>query len=50
MGSIEQKVGDFYFTGMDTVKIEDLGITPIQADLNAIDAINNKYESPIRNF
>jgi putative endopeptidase len=43
-GSIEQKVGDFYFTGMDTVKIEELGITPIQADLNAIDAINNKYD------
>jgi putative endopeptidase len=44
MGSIEQKVGDFYFTGMDTVKIEDLGITPIQPDLDAIDAIKNKNE------
>jgi len=38
-GSIEQKVGDFYASGMDTASINKRGITPIQSILNNIDAI-----------
>ena len=29
-GSIEQKVGDFYASGMDTISINNRGIEPIQ--------------------
>ncbi|MFZ0455804.1 MAG: M13 family metallopeptidase [Ignavibacteriaceae bacterium] len=43
-GSIQQKIGDFYFAGMDTDKIEADGIKPIEAELNKIDAINTKKD------
>jgi len=38
-GSIAQKIGDYYQTGMDTVKIEEEGIQSLQADLDRIDNI-----------
>ena len=38
-GSIIQKIGDFYSSGMDTAKIEKDGIKAIQAELDQIDAI-----------
>jgi putative endopeptidase len=34
-----QKVADFYKSGMDTANIERLGYTPIQADLQRIEAL-----------
>ncbi|MET4081014.1 putative endopeptidase [Pedobacter sp. UYP30] len=37
-GSIEQKVGDFYHSGMDTTTIEKLGISPLEPLLNRIDS------------
>ncbi|HKI78040.1 MAG TPA: M13 family metallopeptidase [Ignavibacteriaceae bacterium] len=40
-GSNEQKIGDFYFTGMDTVKIENDGFDPIKPELKQIDDINS---------
>lgn len=40
-GSIEQKIRDFYNSGMDTVRIEKLGITPIKPELEKIAAITN---------
>ncbi|MDR6194286.1 M13 family metallopeptidase [Siphonobacter sp. SORGH_AS_0500] len=40
-GSIEQRVGDFYASGMDTVAIEKRGYEPIKATLVAIDKIKN---------
>jgi len=40
-GSIEQKVGDFYASGMDTISINKRGIKPIQPILDRIEAINN---------
>lgn len=40
-GSIEQKVGDFYAAGMDTVTIEKRGYQPIQPILNRIDSITD---------
>ncbi|RUR19948.1 M13 family peptidase [Legionella sp. km535] len=40
-GSIEQKVGDFYFSGMDETTINKVGITPIQSEFSRIDSINS---------
>jgi putative endopeptidase len=41
-GSNEQKIGDFYYSCMDTGAIEAAGIKPIERDLAAIDAINDR--------
>jgi putative endopeptidase len=43
-GSIEQKIGDFYFSGMDTESINKLGITPLKSDFDRIDAIKNSQD------
>ena len=40
-GSIEQKVGDFYASGMDTITINQRGYQPIQPILTQIDAISD---------
>jgi putative endopeptidase len=40
-GSIAQKIGDFYATGMDSARIESLGAEPIEADLKHIDAVKD---------
>ncbi|HTL08261.1 MAG TPA: M13 family metallopeptidase [Chitinophagaceae bacterium] len=40
-GSIEQKVGDFYASGMDSATIDQLGYTPIKPTLQQIDAIKD---------
>lgn len=40
-GSNEQKIGDFYASGMDTVAIEKLGLQPLAADLKRIDAVKD---------
>ena len=41
LGSVEQKIGDFYFSGMDESTINKLGIDPIKPDFARIDAIKN---------
>src|SRR6185312_2321744 len=41
-GSIEQKVGDFYATGMDEAGIEKTGITPLQPVFDAINAAHDQ--------
>src|SRR5580698_441790 len=41
MGSVEQKVGDFYASGMDMVTINQRGYQPIQPILTRIDAISD---------
>ncbi|MGH8052761.1 MAG: M13 family metallopeptidase [Stenotrophomonas sp.] len=38
---VEKIVGDFWAAGMDEAKINSLGITPLQADLTAIDALQD---------
>lgn len=38
-GSIEQKIGDFYHSGMDVARINQLGISPLQPYLDKISAI-----------
>lgn len=43
-GSAEQKVGDLYSSGMDTVTIEKLGYTPVKPTLTAIDALKDYKE------
>lgn len=43
-GSIAQKIGDFYNSGMDTTAIDALGMKPIQADIDKINAIKSKEE------
>ncbi len=37
-GSVNQKIRDFYNSGMDTVKIEKNGISPLKSELDQIDA------------
>ncbi len=43
-GSTEQKLGDFYFTGMDSVDIEKQGLTPIRPELDKINSIKTKKD------
>lgn len=40
-GSIEQKVGDFYFSGMDEKRINQQGLKPLALEFALIDNINN---------
>ena len=40
-GTATQKIGDFYYSGLDTVTIEKAGITPIQPMLAMIDRIKD---------
>ncbi len=40
-GSVEQKIRDFYNSGMDTARIEKQGITPILPEMKKVDAITN---------
>src|SRR5450432_1091625 len=40
-GSIEQKLGDFYGSGMDTATVNERGYEPIKSILARIDSIND---------
>ena len=40
-GSNEQKIGDFYASGMDTISIDKTGINPLKNELSKIDAIKS---------
>jgi putative endopeptidase len=40
-GTATQKIGDFYYTGLDTATIEKQGLAPIQAQLTLIDNMQN---------
>jgi len=40
-GTVAQKIADFYNTGMDTVKIEKEGLSPVQPLFDQISAIQN---------
>jgi len=40
-GSDTQKIGDFYYSGMDTVDIEKQGLSPLKPELDKIAAIKN---------
>jgi putative endopeptidase len=43
-GKLDQMIGDFYRSGMDSAAIEAAGINPIKADLNRIATLNNKQQ------
>ncbi|STX50674.1 metallopeptidase PepO [Legionella busanensis] len=43
-GSIEQKIGDFYASGMDTVTIDKLGFMPLKPFINQINDIKNQID------
>ncbi len=43
-GSLEQKVGDYFISGMDTMRINKLGSTPLAPVLANIDAVKNYAE------
>lgn len=40
-GSNKQKIGDFYYTGMDSVSLNAKGITPLKPYLEQMDAVKN---------
>jgi putative endopeptidase len=40
-GSLEQKVGDYYASGMDTAAIEKVGAAPLKPMLDKIDAVKD---------
>ena len=40
-GTSDQKIGDFWKTGMDSAKAEKLGLKPLQSAFNQIDAITD---------
>lgn len=40
-GSSSQKIGDFYYSGMDTVTIEKEGLSPLKAELAKIDSVKD---------
>jgi len=40
-GSNTQKIGDFYFSGMDTVDIEKEGLSPLKPELDKIAAVTD---------
>ncbi len=43
-GSLEQKLGDFFKSGMNTEAIERAGLTPLRSDLDRIDALSSVGE------
>ncbi len=43
-GSKEQKVGDFYASGMDTIAIEKIGYDPLKPMLAKIDSVKDYHE------
>ncbi len=42
-GTIEQQVGDFYASGMDSLSIEKAGYDPVKPDLKKIDSIKDAH-------
>jgi putative endopeptidase len=40
-GTISQKIGDFWQTAMDTISLNERGISSLKEDITAIDAIKN---------
>ena len=43
-GSDAQKIGDFYESFMNEARVDELGLTPLQDELAAIDAIKTKAD------
>jgi putative endopeptidase len=48
--SDNQKIGDFWTTGLDIARADRLGLKPIQKQLNKIDAINSVQDALAQSF
>jgi putative endopeptidase len=48
-GSNKQKIGDFYFSGMDTTSINNAGITPLDEELNLIGHVSDQQSFLVAN-
>ncbi|WP_256078483.1 M13 family metallopeptidase [Massilia sp. YIM B04103] len=46
-GADAKRIGDFYASFMDEARLEQLGISPVKADLDRIAAIKDKKELPL---
>ncbi len=46
-GTVEQKISDLYTMGLDSVRLNQEGITPVKNDINQIMALNNLTEVAI---
>ena len=46
-GTVEQKISDLYTMGLDSVRLNQEGITPVKNDVNQIMALNNLTEVAI---
>lgn len=47
-GSVQQKIGDLYASYMDEAGVEAKGLSPIKAELDAVDNMNTKAEMAMR--
>ena len=45
-GSVNQQIGDFYYTAMDTFKLEKEGIKPVAGEIQKINAIQSNKDLP----
>ncbi|HEV3249700.1 MAG TPA: M13 family metallopeptidase [Puia sp.] len=43
-GTLTQKIGDFWYSGMDSVSIDRNGLAPLKSDMDQIDAIRSKKD------
>ena len=43
-GSVEQKIADLYVMGLDSVRLNNEGVTPLKADLERIAAVQSREE------
>ncbi len=46
-GTVEQKVGDWWASGMDEATIESLGLTPLQPELDLIASLDDRAKVPL---
>ena len=46
-GTVEQKIGDFWFSSMDSADIDQRGLQPLQADLKKILDIKSKDDQSV---
>ncbi|UTY57016.1 M13 family metallopeptidase [Massilia sp. erpn] len=46
-GADAKRIGDFYASFMDEARLEQLGVSPVKADLDRIAAIKDKKELPL---
>jgi len=45
-GSDAQRIGDFFASYMDEAKLAEVGLTPLRAELDRVDALKDKKEIP----